>query len=249
MVNRDQVIAYLLHQMAEDQREAFSERWFTEPELRDDLRTAEAELLDAYARGTVPAEQRKQIERWLLGDSTQRRKLDFARALATALPSAQRPRIPWAVLGAAAAGLVLLVGLSSLFVRNRQLEDELARLNNQGRSQVQARPLPGAAYAILLPSETLRSGAGISVSLPKGADVVHLELGLEPGQEREFDSAIVSVSGRAVWRQQPVAVEGATPALRASLWIPASLLGPGNYEVRLESDGKPAAYYSFTVIR
>ncbi len=51
MVNRDQLIAYLLHQMAEDEREAFSERCFLEPGLREDLQMAEADLLDAYARG------------------------------------------------------------------------------------------------------------------------------------------------------------------------------------------------------
>jgi hypothetical protein len=210
----------------------------------------EADLLDAYARGKVPRERRKQIERWLLGSSVQRRKLDFAQALAAALPDARSPRIPWATLGAVAAGVVLLVGLSLSILHNRRLEYQVARLEGQGRSEAQARPVPGAAaYAIFLPSDTLRSGAGISVTLPKGADVLHLELGLEPGQERDFDSAVVSLAGRAIWRQQPVSVESATPALRASLWIPAGLLAPGNYTVRLESNGAPSAYYSFTVLR
>src|SRR5208282_3683057 len=132
--------------MAEDEREAFSERWFTDPALSEDLRNTEADLLDAYAQGKVSGQQRKQIERWLLGSSTQRRKLDFARALATLLPGQAPRRIPWAMLGAVAAGVVLLAGLSLLFVRNRQLESQL-----QARSQVQARPLPGSVYAILLP--------------------------------------------------------------------------------------------------
>ena len=96
MVNRDQVIAYLLHQMAEDEREVFSERCFVEPGLREDLQMAEADLLDAYARGKAKGEDRKQIERWLLGSSVQRQKLDFAQALATVLPDAaprrNRPR-------------------------------------------------------------------------------------------------------------------------------------------------------------
>jgi hypothetical protein len=250
MVNRDQLIDYLLHQMPEGEREAFSERWFTEPELLENLRLTEADLLDAYARGKVSIEQREQIERWLLGSSTQRQKLDFARALATVLPDASRRRIPWVMLGAVAAGLVLLASLSLLTVRNRRLGNELARLQAQGRSQAQAQPLPEVAYAIFLPADALRSGAGISVTVPKSADVLHLQLGLEPGQERDFDSAVVSISGRIVWRQQPVSVEGAAPAaMRASLWIPAKLLGPGNYTLRLESNGTPTAYYSFTVLR
>jgi hypothetical protein len=254
MVNRDQVIAYLLHEMPEDEREAFAERWFVEPELSEELRTVEADLLDAYARGTALGEQRKQIERWLLGSATQRRKLDFAQALAAAIPAAvhqttPRRGIPWAALGAVAAGLALLASLATSIVRNRNLENELARTEARGRSQVQARPLTGGVYAILLPADTLRSNAGISISLPKGADVLHLELGLDASQARDFDSAVVSISGRVVWRQQPVSVEGASPAIRASLWIPASLLGSGNYTVRLESGGAPTAYYSFTVMR
>jgi hypothetical protein len=240
MVNRDQVIAYLLHDMPEDEREAFGERWFTDPELGEDLRMTEADLLDAYARGKVSAEQRKKIERWLLGSSTQRQKLDFAQALAKVVPDTAPRRIPWALLGAVAAGLILVASLALSILHNRQLESELARVETEGRS-APARPLPGTAFAIFLPADTLRSGAGISVSLPPGADVVHLQLGLETGQQRDFDSAVVSVSGRVVWRQQPVSA--------ASLWIPAKLLRPGNYTVRLDSDGTPVAYYSFTVLR
>jgi hypothetical protein len=239
MASRHQVIAYLLHEMPEDEREAFSERCFVEPELREDLQMTEADLLDAYARGKVKGKQRKQIERWLLGSSVQRQKLDFAQALAAVLPDAAPRRIPWGLLSAVAAGVVLVAGLGLSIAHNRQLESELARVEAQGRSLAQARPLPGAAFAIFLPADTLRSGAGISVSVPQGADVVHLELGLDAGQQRDFDSAVVSVSGRVVWRQQPV--------IAASLWIPAKLLGPGNYTVRLDSNGTPVAYYSFTI--
>ncbi len=249
MVNRDHVIAYLLHEMPEDEREAFAERWFVEPELSQELRTAEADLLDAYARGTAPNEQRKQIERWLLGSATQQRKLDFAQALATVLPVKAPRRIPWAALGAVAAGLALLASLATMIVRNRNLENELARTEAQGHSLVQARPLTEAVFAIFLPADTLRSDAGISISLPKGAGVLQLELGLDPGEARDFDSAVVTISGRAIWRQQPVSVEGTSPAMRASLWIPASLLAPGNYTVMLESGGTPTAYYSFTVMK
>jgi hypothetical protein len=248
MVNRDQLIAYLLHQMAEAEREAFSERWFVEPELREELRMAEADLLDAYTRGEVSRERHKQIERYLLASSSQRRKLEFAQALATALPSARPRKIHWVMMGAAAAGLVLVAALSTVIARNRRLENELAHLQSQALSQAQPAPSQGGIYAIFLPAGALRSRAGIRLNLPTGVDVLRLELGLEPGQDREFDSAVVSVSGRIVLRQQPVSLEGAAPVSRASLWIPSKLLAPGNYTIRLESRGTPVAYYSFTVL-
>src|ERR1700683_4797957 len=124
MVNRDQVIAYLLHQMAEGASEGFSERCFVEPGLREDLQMAEADLLDAYARGKAKGDERKQIERWLLGSSVQQQKLDFAQALATVLPDAAPRRIPWGLLGAVAAGLILLASLALSIVHNRQPESE-----------------------------------------------------------------------------------------------------------------------------
>jgi hypothetical protein len=282
MVNRDQLIAYLLHQIPEHEREAFSERWFTDAELCEELRMAEADLLDTYARGKASGEQRALIERWLLGSSTQEQKLDFARALAAALPQGSskgadarrealegtrsiigrhapprdrfarlltnRRRFPLATLGAAAAALALLVSVPLLIVRNRHLETELARVESQAQSQRQAQSLPGAAYAVFLPADTLRSAAGNWLRIPKSAAVLHLELGLDPGQERELDSAVLSISGRDIWRQQPVRAEGATSAMRASLWIPAGLFRPGNYTLKLESHGAPVAYYSFAVL-
>jgi hypothetical protein len=249
MVNRDQLIAYLLHQMAEDERQTFSERWFVEPELRDELRRAEADLLDAYTRGEVSRERHMQIERYLLASSSQRQKLKFAQALATALPSARPRKIHWATLGAVAAGLVLVAALSMVMARNRRLENELAHLQSQALSQEQPAPPQGGVYAIFLPAGALRSRAGIRLTLPTGVDVLHLELGLEPEQDREFDSAVVSVSGRIVFRQQPVSLEGTASVTRVSLWIPSKLLAPGNYTIRLESSGTPVAYYSFTVLR
>jgi hypothetical protein len=250
MVNRDQLIAYLLHTMAEDERQVFSERWFAEPELLEALRMAEADLLDGYARGEVSGAKREQIERYLLASAGQRRKLDFAQALATTLPGARRPRnVNWATLGAVAAALVLAIALSLAIARNRGLEDKLAHIEAQARPRVQTPSLPGGVYALFLPGGALRSAAGIRVSLPGGTDVLHLELGLEPGQDREFDAAVVSISGHVLLKQQPVSVEGAASAARVSLWIPARLLGPGSYTVRLESGGTSIAYYSFTVLR
>ena len=248
MVNRDQLIAYLLHEMPEGEREAFSERWFGDAELCEELRMAEAELLDAYARGTASIEQRAQIERWLLGSPVQQQKLEFARALATAVPGTRPRRNYWAALGAAAAAIALLVSLSLLLMRNRHLENELARLESQARAQAQIQVLPGAAYAVFLPADTLRGAAGSSLRIPKSAAVLHLELGLDRDQERDLDSVVLSTSGRDIWRQQPVTLEGAAPAMWASLWIPAGLFRPGHYTLKLESHGAPVAYYSFAVL-
>lgn len=84
--------------------------------------------------------------------------------------------------------------------------------------------------------------------LPITTAVVHLELGLDSNGERQFDAAVVSISGRDVWRQQPVNVEGDTQAPQASLWIPSELVRAGHYTVRPELHGTAVDYYSLTVL-
>jgi hypothetical protein len=88
MVDRGQLIRYLLHQMPEEERAALAEQWFTAPEFHEELEQTEAELLDAYVRGELAVEERRQVEAYLLGSESQRSKLVFARALRVALPCA-----------------------------------------------------------------------------------------------------------------------------------------------------------------
>jgi len=66
MVTRDDLIAYLLHRMPEEARASLAEQWLADPALHEQLRMAEAELLDAYARGEAAPEDRQAIETWLL---------------------------------------------------------------------------------------------------------------------------------------------------------------------------------------
>lgn len=249
MVNREQLIDYLLHQMLDDERDAFNERWFSEPELCEELRAIEAELLDDYARGAATGERRRQIELCLLGSASQENKLQFAQALAQAFPAVPARRIPWARFAALAAMLILAAGVVMLILQNRQLNRKLAQTEAQPRRVEPVQPSTGPVIALFLQADPLRSAAGVSLNVPAGAEVVRLDLGLDANQSRGFDSALVSISGRIIWRQQPVTVNGSASSMRASLWIPAKLLAPGNYTVRLESNGAAEAYYAFTVQR
>src|SRR5579883_2917648 len=125
MENRGKLIDYLLHRMAEEERTAFAEHWFTDPEIRRELHDIEAELMDGYERGSVSGEERALIEQWLLNSAGQRQKLAFAEALAAACPKTPRRRISWMLVGAIAAALILAAALSILMVRNRRVAAEL----------------------------------------------------------------------------------------------------------------------------
>jgi len=243
MVDRGNLIAYLLHEMPETERDAFAERWFSDPELYRQLQMAEADLLDAYVRGTLSRTQRAQVDRYLLGSEHQRGKLAFARGLKGVLPERRRTVAHWAGL-AAAAVLIMLAGATVwLGLRNVALQREIAELRRP-------QPVSGGVYAVELGSGTLRGpGSRMSVSLPAGASLVQIELELEPGQEQETYSATVLRAGQTVWTEAPLHSEQRGHGFLVSLWMPRKVLTPGSYTIRLAVNDRAAAYYSFIVPR
>src|SRR5271168_4413903 len=105
------MIAYLLHKLPEAERDAFEDRWMEDSELYEQLQDAEAELLDAYAAGTLSAGDRELVTKHLLGSPAQEQKLRFARKLHDAFPKPARSA-NWRWIAVAAA-LLLLVGSAS----------------------------------------------------------------------------------------------------------------------------------------
>ncbi len=243
MVNRDDVIAYLLNEMPEAERAAFAERWFTEPELYERLRMAEAGLLDDYVRGKLSRKQRRQVEQFLLGSDVQRRKLEFAEALRVAFARPARARVPWFYV--AAAVVVASSGLSVwLGLENRSLHREVARLEAGA-------PLErGAVYTIGLPAGTLRGASELTpVRLPAGVSLLRLELELQPGNPASTYSVTVFRDSNIVWSEGPLRPAAQNAEQIAVAWIPAGVLAPGDYTVKLAASGNPIANYRFAVTR
>ncbi|HTR38883.1 MAG TPA: hypothetical protein VMH80_23415 [Bryobacteraceae bacterium] len=243
MVNRDEVIEYLLHEMPEAERTAFAERWFNEPELYESVRMAESGLLDDYVRHKVSRTQRRRIEQYLLGSEAQRRKLAFAAALCAALPQTKRWHMPWAAI-AVAIVVAFAAGSAWLGIQNRQLRREVASL--QSRAPLAS----GGLFTTQLPADTVRGvSTPNSIRLAAGASMLRLELELRPGDEQNVYTAAVSAGGRIVWSEAPVTAESRGTAILAPVWIPAGVLAAGDHTIELDVAGKPVAFYRFTVIR
>jgi hypothetical protein len=242
-VNSNDPIAYLLNEMPEAERAAFAERWFTEPELYERLRMAEAGLLDDYARGKLSRRQRRQVERSLLGSDVQVRKLELAEALRAAFLSPERFGVPWAFV--AAAVLLVSAGLSVwLGVENLRLHKEVSRLE-AGRHLER-----GDVYTVGLSSDILRGASPqIPLRLPPGVRLLRLELELKPGEETSNYSASVSAGSRIVWTEGPLRPEAQGADHLAVVWIPEGTLSPGEYTVELDAHGNPVVYYRFAVSR
>jgi hypothetical protein len=237
--------AYLLHQLPESEREALEDRWMEDSALYQQLRDAEAELLDAYARGTLPPADRERVAKYLLDSPVQRRKLRFAQTLVDALPAPARPSIAWRGIAAAAAIVLLAASTSWLVWQNAGLRRELA-----ANAQT-SRPSAGRMFVAEVRLDTTRGAAPsiAQVLLPADSQILRLDLELAPGDEAQILSASIARDGRAVWNQDPIRVEQRTFGFVASVWIPSAALAPGEYEVKLSAAGAPVDYYRFRLQR
>jgi hypothetical protein len=245
MVDRGQLIRYLLHQMPEDERAALAEQWFTGPELHEALELVEAELLDAYVRGELAVDQRRQVEEHLMGSDSQRSKLAFARALQAVLPARSRARrVRW--FGLTAAGVMIALAGTTIWYARRV--GQISALLEQAAAQPQPQPLSSAVYAIGVSADSLRGASKQNqVKLPKSAEMLRLDFEFEPADQAADYSAAVSRAGQIVWSEQGIRGAPSGPVFVTSVWIPVNVLSVGAYTVELRAGGKILAYYPFSV--
>jgi hypothetical protein len=227
MVTRETVIAFLLHQMPENARADLAERSLTDPEFHEQLRMLEAELLDAYVRDDVSPAHRQLIDQYLLASDAQRRKLAFARALQTALPSAtpaRRTTRSWTWL-AAAATLIAVAG-GWMLIDLQRVRPQRGASTAAGAGAVAQLARSGTSTGtIFIPAGTARGAAQMPVlHIPSDADVLRLDVELEPGDESQPLSARVTQHGRPVWGPEQIAVVRRGSLYVAALSIPVSAL-------------------------
>ena len=95
---------YILGELAEDERQQLEELYFAEPELVRELNAVRAELLDAWANGTLPPAQREPLERQMRQLPALLQHAEFALSLRD-LFAASPVVVPTALPDAAIAGL------------------------------------------------------------------------------------------------------------------------------------------------
>jgi hypothetical protein len=135
---------YVLGGLSDRERERLEEEYFEDDEAFEQIMIAEEDLIDAYVRGELSAEERAQFEAHVLTSPQMRERVQFARALAGAVSDARpagvaseaadvpRPGFIAALFGRgaalrltfAAAAVVVVVFLAwFLFVRVRTREE------------------------------------------------------------------------------------------------------------------------------
>jgi len=142
---------YLLGQSSERELERTEEAYFTDDEAFEQLLMAEEELIDAYASGEMPREERERFEELFMASPRGRERVQFARSLTAAGSVAQStgmsqeaertpPPSLFAALYArgatlrfalAAVALAAVVGYAWLLVERTRMRNELRQLRDE----------------------------------------------------------------------------------------------------------------------
>ena len=161
-MKRDAIeMRYLLGKLPDSEAARLEERYFTDDAVFDDVEIAEDELIDAYVRDRLSAEDRKQFETKLLSSKRIAERVEFARLLSQSgfsLPVDKEPeKVSWwaglfsaswapnSALSAALAGVLLLLvvgipgSIAWMRLRNesKRLDIERAAIEQQKQQLAQ----------------------------------------------------------------------------------------------------------------
>lgn len=88
------MMRYLLGELSEQEQAALEEKYFTDPQVFDQMLKTESELVDGYVRGYLPAEVRDRFEKSYMTRPRLSERVNFARALTTRLDQLEEAAAP-----------------------------------------------------------------------------------------------------------------------------------------------------------
>ena len=150
---------YLLGELSEPEQAAIEEKYFSAPEIFDEITKIESGLIDNYVRGRLSPQVRERFERVYLANPQRRERVKFAEALATGIDQVDGSKTAaselmkgswWLRLQEQLSGirsvprlsfalplLLLVIGGLFLFIDARRTRDELARTRTALTNQEQ----------------------------------------------------------------------------------------------------------------
>ena len=248
---------YLLGSLAPESRAAVEDQLCSDDRIFwERLSLVEDELIDDYVAEDLDGKEEAGIKRHFVWTLERLEKLNFARALKahvdaieasewseldfspTPPPFWQRllaplPAPAWSV---AAAAMLLLV-LPSLFWQLAPLGD-----GNE-------------VSALLTPGQTRGAGEELNrVPIPAGATLVKLQMDLAIDEYSSYRAELYLAAGDEIMIQSNLEAQSIETARAVTLVLPAELLPPGDYFVRLSGvsaggEIEPLDRYDFRVLR
>lgn len=259
---------YLLGQMPQGELGYIDEKLLTDSDFYEELLITEDELIDQYLAGQLAEPERKSFETHFLVPLERQQKVRFARSLRkyvdettltrpneellaadstesvpdvkpqpkkrtlfSFLPT-QRPIVAYVT---AAAILLVVLGVSWLAIRKPDLSG------------------PGNVFtATLTPGVTRDSGNITRIPIPADTDTLRLRLVLMSNDYQSYRAELLNESG-SILIKEDLNPESEVGAVFISLFVPTSMLGREDYQVKLSGRLAGGGYenisgYRFRVI-
>jgi hypothetical protein len=218
----EQIIGYLLDELAADDRQQIEERLFREPAFFERVSAVEDDLIMQYVRGDLQGDLLHRFTEVYLGSEAKRKRVDSAQALQQAVREIGKtqakvaPRSWRLRLALSAAAMVLLAVMWPLLRRPAP---------GSGHASPQA---PEVAFS--LDPGLVRGSGGVSIRVPMGTRV-RFHLALPDGSTSTSYHAIVGTpEHQNIWNGVAT-VEGSGLVTV----VPADVLNPGDYTLQLEA--------------
>jgi hypothetical protein len=238
--NEERIVRYLLDEMGEEERLQLEDRLFHESEFFELVQSVEDELILKFVRGDLESEPASRFNEVYMNAPAKRARVESARAWRQAageMAAASRfsPAAKfWIGVPAVAAAAAILIALLLPLQRKHSVQQF-----------VPASEKISVATFALAPGLT-RSGGGVEIKVPRGTDVIQLELALPypAGQTETYHAVLGSPERPGIW-EGAASRNDTTVVIR----VPAKMLLAGDYSVELLADGKDTAMYAFRVAK
>jgi hypothetical protein len=240
---------YLLGLLGQEQAAELEEQLLIDGELYEELLIAEDELVDQFLSGEMSEPEREAVEAHFLRAPGRQEQLLFAGALkkylaANAPQAVDAPRAQHETTDESCSRQrqKKTFLLSRLFARNPALAVSLAGalvLMIVGglwlANRIVNRPhQPQTVWAIELTPGLVRDDGVIkSFAVPANTDAVRLQLDLAEDQHKSYEAVILDIDGRIVTSGNNIKAESISGRHMVLVDVPAALLTPGDYRVRL----------------
>jgi hypothetical protein len=148
---------YLLGELSESEQSALEEKYFSDPEVFNQILKTESELVDAYARDQLPKELRDRIEKFYMDHPSRAERVKFAKAFTKRVDKVNEPVAStdrrtsvswWQRLLALLSGqppafrlsmavviLLIVLGGTWVYLERRRQESEAARIQAANEAQ------------------------------------------------------------------------------------------------------------------
>ena len=232
-----EVRRWLLGLLPEAESQSLEERFVTDASLYEELFIIEDELIDDYLAGKLTADERTAFETYFMNSTQRQEQFRIANALRAYIGDSKQPAQPPPV---ARPGLFRMPLATVSFVAATLLIVAFGWLAFSLRA-----PGTGSAATIVLsPSGTTRGGGNLqTVSIPKGAEVVQLELRLSRNDFQKYRATLLNADGNLVQKSDDLAPTAVgTPSI--TFTVKAAQLLPGEYQLKLDGRGADGIFES-----